>query len=98
LQEIVQTATSGAENRSRGAELWSKAKPAERQTLDVGVGQFLGDIGRNPRWMLRLGPHRSEFFFAKSNIFSATQLLPTGFNLESKKPQRACRRVAPGAA
>jgi len=33
LQKIVQPAASAEETRSRGAEVWPKVKPAERQTL-----------------------------------------------------------------
>src|ERR1700730_3241380 len=65
LQEIVQPAISDEEIDSASPSNGRRPNDLSAKLLTLGVGQFLGDMGRSERGTRRLGRHRTESFFAK---------------------------------
>jgi len=60
LQEFVQVATSGAENRPAWPTLAEAQNVLSTNHLTQLSAQFLGDVGRIQLWTRRLGLRRRE--------------------------------------
>jgi hypothetical protein len=79
LQEFVQVAISGAENRPVCPSFRLRTKRAERQTLDTGVGPIPGRYGSKSNDGRGDSGCVEERLFAKSDTFSATKVTAAGF-------------------